>query len=492
VQAVVTEVLAGRYELGGTLGSGGMARVCEAYDRTLTRRVAVKLLHPQTMQQPGMLDRFLREAQTAASFNHPNAVAVYDTGRDDGVPYIVMELIEGPTLAAVLDDRGRLGDREASAVTNQVLAALAAAHRRGLVHRDVKPGNVLLPGGVVPTHPASEPQAKLADFGIAKGLQEAAAGLTATGQIMGTPKYVSPEQVGGSQATPRSDVYSVGVMLYEMLAGRPPFEGESAIALALAHRQDPVPPLDQRVRGLDPNLVGVVHRALEKDPARRFADAGEMRAALVDGLEGAPASGPATTLPMGAAAPTEVIVEDERPRGAWKPVVLVAVLALALLAFVAVDWGDLMDRLAPADPAQPNGDTDTEPGGDTEPEGDTNGDDPADDAAPDEAPADEEDPADEDGEGEADPPADDDDPPADDDDDPPADDDDPPGQDGDPPGQNGDPPGQSDDTSTNDGGGGQVEDEGSGEGQVEGDGEAEDEGGEGEGTGAFAGVSIDP
>lgn len=351
----MTDLLAERYELGSELGVGGMGRVVEGYDRMLARQVAVKLLHPNTLAQPGMRDRFLREARAAASFSHPNAVAVYDTGTDDDVPYLVMELVEGRSLAEVLEEQGALDRRQAVAVASQVLSALAAAHRRGFVHRDIKPGNVLLPHGRVPRDASEQPGAKLTDFGIAKGLEQVAAGVTATGQILGTPKYVSPEQVGGQPATPRSDVYSVGVMLYEMLAGQPPFAGESPIALALAHREDPVPPLGRKVRGLDPGLVAVVERALHKDPRQRFADAAQMRSALgnpstVLGGAGAPAT------PAPSAATTEMLSapdEQARPQRTWAPIVLVAVLALALLGIALVDWEGLTARLGPDDEQQP-------------------------------------------------------------------------------------------------------------------------------------------
>ncbi len=354
----MSEVLAERYELGDELGSGGMARVIRAYDRTLARRVAVKLLHAGTISQTGMRNRFLSEARAAASFSHPHAVAVYDTGQDNGTPFIVMELVEGCSLADVLADRGSLPQAEAVAVASQVLSALGSAHKRGLVHRDVKPGNVLLPGCEVPREASGEPPAKLADFGIAKVLEEAGGALTATGQVLGTPKYVAPEQVMGGAATPRSDVYSLGVMLYEMLAGRPPFEAETAIALALAHREDTVPRIDRRVRKLDPGLAAIVHRALEKDPDRRYTDASEMRQALMDPRRAAAGGATAVasagaTRPLGRADTRPLPTEE--PEGArrgapWKPILVVAIVALALLGLAATDWEALTDRFSPGEP----------------------------------------------------------------------------------------------------------------------------------------------
>ncbi len=264
------EVVADRYEVGDRLGAGGISDVFAAYDRRLDRRVAVKFL------RTGIGDvraraRFEREARMAASFNHPHAVAIYDVGERDGQPYLVLELVDGLSLSQMLAERKQLEPGEAVAIADQVLDALGAAHAQGLVHRDVKPGNILL---------TREHVAKLADFGIAKAVADATGSVTMTGELIGTPRYLSPEQVAGQPATPWSDLYAVGVVLYEMLAGAPPFSGETPIATALAHQHEPVPSLASRRAGLDPRLVAVVERALEKDPSRRFADAAEMRGAL--------------------------------------------------------------------------------------------------------------------------------------------------------------------------------------------------------------------
>lgn len=266
------DLLSGRYELGAPLGSGGMARVHEATDRMLGRRVAVKLLETDA-GIPHARERFLNEARLAASLSHPHAVAVYDTGTDRGRAYIVMELVEGQTLAQLLAAKGPLAPERAVAVADPVLAALAAAHARGMVHRDVKPANVLL---------GRDGSVKLADFGIAKAT-EGRADLTMTGQVIGTPTYLSPEQASGRPATPASDVYATGVVLYEMLAGRPPFAAENPIATAMAHQRDPVPPLGRQRPGLPPGLVAAVSRALAKDPADRYPDAAAFRSALRDG-----------------------------------------------------------------------------------------------------------------------------------------------------------------------------------------------------------------
>jgi serine/threonine-protein kinase len=323
-------LLSDRYELGATIGAGGMARVVQAHDRLLDRPVAVKLMRDDLSADPTVRQRFLREARAAARFAHPNAVAVYDTGQDGRRPWIVMELVDGDNLADRLAAEGALPAETAKAITDQVLAALSAAHRAGMVHRDVKPANILLPdrGGV-----------KLTDFGIAKGIQEATAGLTATGQLIGTAKYLAPEQVDGHPATPASDIYAMGVVLYEMLAGAPPFSGENALAVALAHTRDPVPPL----RGVDPTLASVAQRALAKDPAGRYPDAAAMREALGGDSRPAPVApvaAAAATVPLRDPSAAATVPDRERNRPPW---LLIGVVVLALLGLLAFAADSLMD-----------------------------------------------------------------------------------------------------------------------------------------------------
>ena len=300
--SALMDVIADRYEIGQTLGAGGMARVVQAHDRLLDREVAIKLLREDIAVDPTVRERFLGEARTAARFNHPNAVTVFDTGQDGRQPWIVMELIAGQDLAQRLATSGRLEEADAVHIADSVLAALDAAHRDGMVHRDVKPGNIMLldDGGV-----------KLADFGIAKSIQDATANLTATGQIIGTAKYLSPEQVDGQQATPASDVYAVGCVLYEMLAGQPPFTGDTAIAIALAHTRDRVPDIRKARPDVSPAVAGAVDRALAKDPAQRFADAGEMRRAL---RGDAVAAAYAPTAVVGSTAATQMLANDTAAR----------------------------------------------------------------------------------------------------------------------------------------------------------------------------------
>jgi eukaryotic-like serine/threonine-protein kinase len=332
------DVLAGRYELGRPLGSGGMSRVVAAHDRVLGRQVAVKLLRDDLGGDPTIRERLLREARAAASFSHPNAVAIYDVGEDGGRPFIVMELVDGPSLADVVRLRGRLPVPEALRIADGMLAALGAAHDRALVHRDVKPSNILLADGST---------VKLADFGIAKSLSDAAAALTATGQVIGTPGYLSPEQAAGRPADARSDVYAAGVVCYEMLSGAPPFTG-TAVAVALAHQRDDPPALSAARPDAPAAVASVVHRALAKDPADRFASADELRQALHEALEGAALT---HILPADAVVPGPAATSTTR--GWAGPAAIVgtlAVLGVALLIGLAGEDGSTADG-----PGEPSG-----------------------------------------------------------------------------------------------------------------------------------------
>ncbi len=246
-----------------------MAEVRAARDLRLHRTVAIKLVDARTAPDPAVRRRFVREARAAASFSHPNAVAVFDAGDADGYLYLVMELVEGRSLADRIALEGALPVDDALDIIDDVLQALGAAHRAGIVHRDVKPGNVLL------THDGT---AKLADFGIAKRIGDG--DLTLAGQFIGTPEYLSPEQVTGAPVTPATDLYAAGVVLFEAIAGRPPFAAGSPLATALAHRDLAPPDLRSRRRGVPDHVAGAVARAMEKDPASRFSTAEEMRSAL--------------------------------------------------------------------------------------------------------------------------------------------------------------------------------------------------------------------
>lgn len=262
-------VLNGRYELQGVLGGGGMALVYRALDRVLNRTVAVKVLREQYASDPTFLQRFTREAQAAAALSHPNIASVYDVGQDGDVPFIVMEYVPGITLRDLIARDGPLPVDQAVEIGAQILGALDYAHRNGLVHRDIKPGNVLItPQGTV----------KVVDFGIAKSARDLS--LTAAGLALGTAAYFSPEQARGEAARPESDLYSVGVSLYEMLTGRTPFQADSDVGMAFKHiNEAPVPPR-QWNPAIPPQLERIVLRALAKNPAARFASAEEMQQAL--------------------------------------------------------------------------------------------------------------------------------------------------------------------------------------------------------------------
>jgi beta-lactam-binding protein with PASTA domain/predicted Ser/Thr protein kinase len=261
-------IIDGRYRVLHRVGSGGMADVVCAEDLQLGRKVAIKLLHRRFAQDEEFVERFRREASSAAGLQHPNVVAVYDRGAWDDTYYIAMEYLEGRTLKRLVQEEAPLAPDRAIDLATQILRAARFAHKRGIIHRDLKPHNVIID---------AEGRAKVTDFGIAKA---GASDMTQTGSIMGTAQYLSPEQAQGHAVSAASDLYSIGIILYEMLTGRVPFEGESAVTIALKQvGEAPVPPSAYNP-DLPPALEAVVLRALEKDPARRFGDADEFIAAL--------------------------------------------------------------------------------------------------------------------------------------------------------------------------------------------------------------------
>jgi serine/threonine-protein kinase len=275
------QVLGERYEIGGVLGRGGMAEVHRGRDLRLGREVAVKVLRSDLARDPSFQVRFRREAQASASLNHPAIVAVYDTGEDrtgtGATPYIVMEYVEGETLRDVLRREGRLDPERAMSLTADICGALDFSHRNGIVHRDVKPGNVMLtPQGAV----------KVMDFGIARAVSDSAATMTSTAAVIGTAQYLSPEQARGEAVDARSDVYSVGCMLYELVTGAPPFTGDSPVSVAYQHvREDPRLPSSINPE-IPPALDAILLKAMSKNPANRYQSAAEMRNDLLRAIAG--------------------------------------------------------------------------------------------------------------------------------------------------------------------------------------------------------------
>jgi serine/threonine-protein kinase len=274
-------LIGGRYEVGELLGYGGMAEVHKGKDVRLGRDVAVKVLRADLARDPSFQNRFRREAQAAAGLNHPSIVAVYDTGEDDGpeghTPYIVMEYVEGHTLREVLKTQGHLPPQQAMEITAEVCSALDFSHRSGIVHRDIKPGNVMITdAGAI----------KVMDFGIARALADNAATVTATAAVIGTAQYLSPEQARGESVDARSDVYSTGCLLYELLTGHPPFTGDSPVAIAYQHvRENPQVPSSVN-RAVPPAVDSIVMKALAKNPLNRYQTAAEMRGDLQRALSG--------------------------------------------------------------------------------------------------------------------------------------------------------------------------------------------------------------
>jgi serine/threonine-protein kinase len=326
----VGSVVDGRYQVLSKIGGGGMADVWLAEDKHLQRRIALKVLHGRLAQDREFVMRFQREAESAAGLQHPNVVAVFDRGEWGGTYYIAMQYVEGPTLKQLIDSG--ITVEQGVAVIRQVLQAAGYAHRQGIVHRDLKPQNVIVD---------PEGKAVVTDFGIARaGVSE----ITQTGSVMGTPHYLSPEQAQGFDVTAVSDLYSVGVMLYEALTGRVPFEGESAVAVAMKQvSQMPQRPSSIQPR-VSPALDAVVMRALEKDPGQRFQSADAFIAALDQAMREPGSAGRGTTsfaaLPPVVAIPGEAGEEDpdakrRRRRNWWIVAALVAIIIGALIGLLA-------------------------------------------------------------------------------------------------------------------------------------------------------------
>src|SRR5215208_3724699 len=273
MSTLVGMCLNGRYRLEAQIGSGGMSTVYRAFDTTLERQVAVKLMHREIASDSDQLERFRREARSVAQLSHPHIVGVIDAGEEDGRPYIVLEYVEGETLKERIRRMGRLPIDEAIAYAIEIARALGAAHARGIVHRDIKPQNVLVD---------EEGSAKVTDFGIARSLEEE--GLTADGRVLGTTDYVSPEQALGHAVNGRSDIYSLGIVLYEMLVGDVPFPGENQVSVAMKHVREDLPDVQSRRPHVSATLAAVLDRMTDKDLGRRYADVPPLVADLEEAL----------------------------------------------------------------------------------------------------------------------------------------------------------------------------------------------------------------
>ena len=349
------QILAGRYEIRDLIGSGGMAEVHLGYDKRLSRIIAIKLLRSDIAGDPTFQARFRREAQSAAALNHPTIVAVYDSGEEEftapngatrSVPYIVMEYVEGHTVRELLGDGDAVPIPEAVEITTGVLDALEYSHRAGIVHRDIKPGNIML---------TSTGAVKVMDFGIARAIEDSAATVTQTHAVVGTAQYLSPEQARGELVDARSDLYSTGCLLYELLTGQPPFTGDSAVAIAYQHvREIPKPP-SALAADVPESLDRVVLKALAKARDDRYQDAAHMRTELLAAARGMAVSAPATetwqstTAMPSATAPSpappappistqpsapEQTAEDKRPRRRWW--VWMLIILLLILAGIVI------------------------------------------------------------------------------------------------------------------------------------------------------------
>ena len=339
--------LGDRYDVGQVIGRGGMAEVYEGTDRRLNRRVAIKVLRPDLARDPMFQERFRREAQSAAGLNHPNIVAIYDTGEDligEGanqvsIPYIVMEYVDGVTLRHMLNNGPRILPERALEVIAGVLAALDYAHRHGIVHRDIKPANIMI---------NAHGDAKVMDFGIARAMSDAATSVTATSAVMGTAQYLSPEQARGESVDARSDIYSTGCVLYELLTSSPPFNGDSPVSIAYQHVNE-APKLPSSIDPSIPTTLDTIAlTALTKSPANRYQTAAEMRFDIERAIAGMPIStrpsvapvaadlGSTTVIPLTSPAVTTAVMTHTKPGGRkkWVTVTIATVVSALLLLFV--------------------------------------------------------------------------------------------------------------------------------------------------------------
>ncbi|HSK50461.1 MAG TPA: protein kinase, partial [Solirubrobacterales bacterium] len=328
---MIGTVLSGRYKLEAKLGSGGMSTVYLARDQTLDRAVAVKVMHREMSEQADQLERFRQEARAVAKLSHPNVVAVIDAGEDGGHPYIVFEYVEGETLKQRIGRVGALDPQEALAYAIEIGRGLTVAHARNMVHRDIKPQNVLID---------SEGRAKLTDFGISRQLEQD--GMTATGRVLGTTDYVAPEQAMGHSVDPRSDVYSLGVVLYEMLVGQVPFHADSQVGVAMKHVNETLPDVQQRRPEVSAAAALVVERATAKDPDERYQGVGEMiddlsTALEVEAARAGSTTGEATSVLDAVPPPKRKL--SGRTKWSWAAIAALLLIAAAALGAVALISG---------------------------------------------------------------------------------------------------------------------------------------------------------
>ena len=344
----VGDLFDNRYRLGGEIGQGGMAVVYRAQDERLSRPVAIKQMRSQLATDPTFLARFRREAQAVANLSHPNLAAVYDSGEVGGVPYIVMEYVDGDNLKTRIAAEAPLSTEQAISLKIQICEGVGAAHRAGLVHRDLKPQNILL---------TRTGQVKVADFGIARSLSKAVTSTTQTGQVWGTAQYIAPEQASGQSVLPATDVYSLGIILYEMLTGRLPFEGDNPVALAMQHVQAEPRPMRQFNPAIPVGLEAIVAKAMAKRPDARYPDADAFGSALKayqrlgEQLTGpipvvpraatvaTPARGAAPVGPPIVGAVLATPLADEPQAGTdWISILLGALAVVALLGLIPLYW----------------------------------------------------------------------------------------------------------------------------------------------------------
>jgi eukaryotic-like serine/threonine-protein kinase len=328
---VIGTLLSGRFRLDEKIGSGGMSTVYLAFDPTLERWVAIKLMHRDISTDPDQLERFRREARAVARLSHPHVVTVIDAGEDDGTPYIVFEYVEGETLKERINRLGRLPVSEAVAYAIEIGRALSCAHSHRLVHRDVKPQNVLID---------LDGRAKVTDFGIARSLE--AQGLTATGRVLGTTDYVSPEQAMGHDVTEQSDIYSLGICLYEMLTGEVPFKADTQVAVAMQHVREPLPDVQRRRPEISAALAAVIERATAKETRNRYATVDAMvhdleQVLAIEAARTGETSGEATAVLRSLPGDTADFAPGRlrHPRRALAASVLVLAIAAGLIAWFA-------------------------------------------------------------------------------------------------------------------------------------------------------------